>query len=94
MKIGKDLSGYYKIHAKIYDLTRWSFLFGRENIIKHLPDKQYLRILEVGCGTGFSLLKLWTKFQQTKNIQGLDASEDMLNEARKKIAKLGRGVDY
>ena len=27
--IGSDLSGYYRIHAPIYDLTRFWFLFGR-----------------------------------------------------------------
>jgi S-adenosylmethionine-diacylgycerolhomoserine-N-methlytransferase len=27
---------YYRFHAKIYDATRWSFLFGREALIRQV----------------------------------------------------------
>ena len=33
----EDMKAYYAFQAKIYDLTRWSFLFGRDRIIKQLP---------------------------------------------------------
>ena len=29
----QTLSSYYQMHAPIYDLTRWSFLFGRIGIL-------------------------------------------------------------
>ena len=47
------LQGYYALHSKIYDATRWSFLFGRERILQHVAAIDHpKRILEVGCGWG------------------------------------------
>jgi len=53
------LEKYYKTHSKIYDVTRWSFLFGRNALIKAIA--RYCRpewILEIGCGTGKNLAAL------------------------------------
>lgn len=74
---------YYQFHAKIYDLTRWSFLFGREAIIKHALDAnpECRSILEVGCGTGHNLSLLAQHFTKAKII-GLDVSAQMLEKAR------------
>lgn len=69
---------YYKLQSKIYDATRWSFLFGRRSIIKKLPlakDGTH-RILEVGCGTGYNLAQLAKTFPNAQLI-GLDVSPDM-----------------
>ena len=78
---------YYQFQSTIYDLTRWSFLFGRNDILRCFPkDFQPQRILEVGCGTGSNLKKLVTRFPQAQ-ITGFDVSGDMLQIARKKMAK-------
>ena len=57
------IAQYYRIHARIYDLTRWTFLRGRENLIRlaaaHCKPQH---ILEVGCGTGKNLLHLGRLF--------------------------------
>lgn len=75
---------YYKLQSKIYDATRWSFLFGRKRIIRELPlsQEQTSRILEVGCGTGYNLVRLARQFPQAELI-GLDVSPDMTALAEK-----------
>ncbi len=80
----KGLEEYYRLHAGIYDMTRWSFLFGRNTIIDLLAERSSpARILEVGCGTGKNLLHLAKRFPEAETI-GLDLSPDMLNKAQKK----------
>ncbi|NUQ24378.1 MAG: class I SAM-dependent methyltransferase [Saprospiraceae bacterium] len=79
----RTIRQYYRWQSKIYDATRWSFLFGRNLIIKCLPldvNGKY-RILEVGCGTGHNLRNLALHFPNAR-ITGLDASADMLAIAR------------
>jgi len=78
---------YYRWHAQIYDLTRWSFLFGRRELL-HLVTRHRvapLRILEVGCGTGHNLRQLGLLFPAAE-ITGLDLSPAMLRIARQKLA--------
>lgn len=79
------LQDYYRLHSRIYDATRWSFLFGRDKLVqsvKRFAEPQH--ILEVGCGTGTNLLNL-AKYFPLSQITGLDMSEDMLSVARKRI---------
>ena len=74
---------YYRMHARIYDLTRWTFLRGREALIKQVAASLTPnRILEVGCGTGTNLLNLGKAFPQA-HLWGLDLSTDMLAVAGK-----------
>ncbi len=80
------LQGYYQFHSRIYDRTRWSFLFGRQAIIaligKHLVPQT---ILEVGCGTGKNLVALAKAFPSA-TITGVDISAEMLAVARRNLA--------
>lgn len=82
--MNQSLQGYYALHARIYDATRWAFLFGREKILwraAKIADPK--RILEVGCGTGRNLRSLRRMFPQA-DITGVDLSGDMLEVARRK----------
>jgi S-adenosylmethionine-diacylgycerolhomoserine-N-methlytransferase len=83
----QTLSSYYQLHAPIYDLTRWSFLFGRIDILKKLqiPKKPY-HIWEIGCGTGKNLSFLLKK-HPTITCLGLDTSSEMIQIAQKKLKK-------
>lgn len=83
-----SLAGYYRWHARIYDLTRWAFLFGRGRILRHAARHVVMpeRILEVGCGTGKNLVELAECFPRAQ-ILGLDLSKDMLDQARPKIRR-------
>jgi S-adenosylmethionine-diacylgycerolhomoserine-N-methlytransferase len=75
---------YYKIHAAIYDLTRWTFLLGRNALLRRLPIRKDRpqSLLEVGCGTGYNLKKLGDLYPGLQ-LGGVDVSPDMLAEAAK-----------
>lgn len=77
------LQSYYKWHAYFYDMTRWSFLFGRKKLVRKLPAlPANPHILEVGCGTGYNLKMLNNRYPNGK-ITGIDLSPDMLSVASK-----------
>ncbi|MFN0216845.1 MAG: class I SAM-dependent methyltransferase [Saprospiraceae bacterium] len=80
------IRNYYQLHAKLYQATRWSFLFGRKQIVQamQLPMFTDKTILEVGCGTGHNLSYLLNHYPNVQVI-GLDISPDMLKLAAKKL---------
>lgn len=84
------LERYYRLHARLYDATRWSFLFGRGALLRRI-DGGPRRILEVGCGTGRNLVALGRRFPKAA-ITGVDLSEDMLAVARRACAPFGRRI--
>jgi S-adenosylmethionine-diacylgycerolhomoserine-N-methlytransferase len=87
-----SLEGYYRLHSKIYDATRWTFLFGRNAILDEIAAVAApTRILEVGCGTGKNLAALARRFPQAE-ITGVDFSDTMLGVARRKTAHFGKRV--
>ena len=84
---------YYRLHAPMYDLTRWTFLFGRSDILRRVADLGSAeRILEVGCGTGRNLAELGRLFPRAR-ITGLDLSSAMLERASKRVAPFGSRVE-
>ncbi len=89
-----SLRGYYRWHAKFYDLTRWAFLFGRRGLVETVAGQieAPARILEIGCGTGKNLVTLAEAFPSAR-ITGLDLSSDMLDRARAKTASFADRVD-
>jgi S-adenosylmethionine-diacylgycerolhomoserine-N-methlytransferase len=89
----ENMKSYYAFQAKIYDATRWTFLYGRNAILKKLPLDRFkpVEILEVGCGTGVNLEKLAKMYPNAK-LTGMDVSGDMLNVATKRLEKLGDRV--
>ena len=90
----RALEGYYKFHSKVYDMSRWSFLFGREKIIDLInPATPPARILEIGCGTGKNLVPLLQKFPQATAV-GLDLSADMLAVAQRTLSRFGDRVSF
>jgi S-adenosylmethionine-diacylgycerolhomoserine-N-methlytransferase len=86
------IESYYKLHSRIYDATRWSFLFGRAAILEDIAAAGTpSRILEVGCGTGKNLVSLAERFPQA-TLTGVDLSETMLALARGKVARFRERV--
>jgi len=76
---------YYRLHAGIYDATRWSFLFGREALLKTAAGiTSPRRVLEIGCGTGRNLLSLCRLFPDAE-LTGVDLSGVMLDKAWQKL---------
>jgi len=90
----RNMERYYRFQSKIYDLTRWSFLFGRRRIIRELPldTDEALSILEVGCGTGFNLQQLACRFPKAR-IKGMDVSPDMIRIAHRQLRNLGERIE-
>lgn len=79
----RALERYYRLHARIYDITRWSFLFGRADLIERIAAlRTPMNILEIGCGTGRNLARLAQRFPNAR-LTGLDLSADMLVRARR-----------
>ncbi|MEL6356870.1 MAG: class I SAM-dependent methyltransferase [Bacteroidota bacterium] len=89
----QKMTGYYRFQSKIYDATRWSFLFGRKRLVRKLPidTDAEINILEVGCGTGANLLGLAKRFPKAQLI-GIDVSEDMLRLSAKKTQPFANRV--
>ncbi len=73
---------FYRVHAMIYDATRWTFLHGRGEVIQRLelPLLSEQTLLEVGCGTGHNLALLARQFAAMQLI-GVDVSPHMLTRA-------------
>jgi len=81
-----NMQSYYKLHAAIYDLTRWSFLFGRIDLINRLPlEVPKPKILEVGCGTGYNLSRIAKRFPDAQMI-GVDVSDDMIAKSTQNLS--------
>ncbi|MEM8906558.1 MAG: class I SAM-dependent methyltransferase [Bacteroidota bacterium] len=79
------LRNYYRFQSMIYDTTRWSFLFGRNEILDIIAAGETPRhLLEIGCGTGYNLKKLAERHPDAQ-LTGMDVSDDMLGIARKKL---------
>ena len=80
----------YDRWAPIYDLVFGPvFRQGRASAIR-AADRIGGRILEVGVGTGISL----PGYAAGSRVTGVDISEDMLNKARDRVARLGlRNID-
>jgi S-adenosylmethionine-diacylgycerolhomoserine-N-methlytransferase len=91
-RIGTDLSGYYRLHAPIYDLTRPLFLFGRTRLVSELARVSLDRgwrtpsILEIGCGTGRNLDLLSKVFPRSRLV-GVDLAAPMLEIAQRRLGK-------
>ncbi|HZP60765.1 MAG TPA: class I SAM-dependent methyltransferase [Opitutaceae bacterium] len=85
---GAAVEKYYRFHSRIYDATRWTFLFGRSAILEKISGESPRRVLEVGCGTGRNLAELARRFPEAE-ITGVDLSGPMLELARRKTGKFG-----
>ncbi|MBR9920996.1 MAG: class I SAM-dependent methyltransferase [Bacteroidetes bacterium] len=84
----RNMQAYYRLQSKIYDLTRWSFLFGRKAILRDLPfgRGEAFNLLEVGCGTGYNLRNLARRFPNAR-FTGMDVSSDMIQLAGKRTSR-------
>lgn len=88
----EKIEHYYRWHAPVYDLTRWTFLFGRKRLIENVLHQYHPEtILEIGCGTGSNLRRIG-KTAPNINLFGIDASAAMLNRCRKKLEQAATGA--
>ncbi len=79
---------FFDFWAKTYDwciLKPWLYHI-QKKVVSHIKLKNKSNILDVGCGTGDSLVLL-NKLNENLNLYGIDISEKMLKRADKKLHK-------
>ena len=75
---------FYDTQARTYEVTRRPFLWGRKKVIEELVIRKGETAVEFGCGTGWNLKFLLRKVGATGRVVGIDVSEGMLLEAKKR----------
>lgn len=92
----KDVKAIYGRWAQNYDLSLWFFyLIGfRINVypkaaVEGLKLDAGDTVVDLGCGTGLNFKMLQDRIGTTGNIIGVDLSESMLAQARKRVRKSG-----
>jgi S-adenosylmethionine-diacylgycerolhomoserine-N-methlytransferase len=83
------MSRYYAWHSRIYDATRWGFLFDRDVILKDLQLAPGHTVVEVGCGTGRNLSEVLLRIGPSGKIYAVDCAESMVTRSRGRVRKLG-----
>ncbi|MFA6808362.1 MAG: methyltransferase domain-containing protein [Eubacteriales bacterium] len=68
-------------NAELYDMFGKERLQPTLDLLNRIPDGNYLRIIDIGCGTGMSTLPLVQRFNCAKVI-GVDYSKEMLQKAK------------
>lgn len=70
------------------EVSLWSAMFGLM-LLRHVQIRPSMRVLDVGCGTGFPLLELAQRLGTTCSVYGIDPWEAALNRARAKMETYG-----
>ena len=78
----------YRHQRYIYDATRKYYLFGRDRLIRELDLRPGEHAVEIGCGTARNLICIARRYPRTR-LYGLDASQEMLKTAARKVARAG-----
>ncbi len=81
---------FFNLWAKTYDwgISKFWLYSLQKKAVSYLKLKNNLKILDVGCGTGDSLVLL-NRLNPNIDLYGLDISEEMLKKARKKLNEKG-----
>lgn len=80
------LSRFYRFHARLYDWTRPLLLFGRRAAVERLAPRAGDTVLDVGCGTGFSLPLLAASGAR---VVGIEPSPPMRRRAERLLVRCG-----
>jgi S-adenosylmethionine-diacylgycerolhomoserine-N-methlytransferase len=80
------LRRFYRVHARLYDWTRPPLLFGRRTAVDAVSARAADTVLDVGCGTGFSLPRLAAAGAK---VIGIEPSAPMRERAERRIARSG-----
>ena len=76
------------------DLPQWSAMCGFV-LLKHLPLRQNLQVLDLGCGDGFPTLEIAQRLGNTSRVTGIDPWSDAIRKAKRKCEIMGiRNVEF
>lgn len=78
--------------ADSYDAAVRHNIAGSERLVMSLPDGDYARVLDVGCGTGFTSEAMLRRFDVV-TIVGVDPAEGMLEVFAAKLDGLPASVE-
>jgi S-adenosylmethionine-diacylgycerolhomoserine-N-methlytransferase len=78
----------YRYQRHIYDMTRRHYLLGRKTLINGLLPPLGGTVLEIGCGTGWNLVRVAAANPDAR-IYGFDISKEMLATAKRAVARAG-----
>lgn len=85
---GALMDRVYRRQRHIYDFTRKYYLFGRDRLIRGLDLRPGARAVEIGCGTARNLIAIARRYPGAR-LFGLDASQAMLETAKRTVARAG-----
>lgn len=79
----------YNEISKIYDDVREGDVILVNHFLQELPSDDFLRVLDIGCGTG-NYTDLFQRVTQVKHyrVYGIEPSEGMINKARQKNSQV------
>jgi ubiquinone/menaquinone biosynthesis C-methylase UbiE len=85
--------------ARYYDLLAWLLTLGRERALRErLVELARLQpgetVLDVGCGTGSLAIAAKQHVGETGVVRGVDASPEMIEQARRKAAAAGIDIAW
>jgi ubiquinone/menaquinone biosynthesis C-methylase UbiE len=79
--------------AKDYDAVVRHNIAGARRLVMSLPDGDYRRVLDVGCGTGWAALAMLDRFPEIEHVTGVDPAEGMLAVFNDKVAEIDDGPE-
>ena len=85
--------------ARFYDAASWLMSFGRAPAIRRITVEMAAAqpgetVLDVGCGTGTLAIALTAEVGASGGVTGIDASPEMIEQARRKAANAGVDVAF
>lgn len=83
-----EIKNWDDITTAIDDVSMWGAYFGLE-LLKHIPIKKHIKILDIGCGTGFPTLEISQRVGDTSTIYAMDPWENGLKLLEHRIALRG-----
>jgi len=87
---GDAPSGFSRAAASYDDAVRHN-IAGSRRLVMSLPDGDHARVLDVGCGTGFTSVEMLRRFD-VRRIVGVDPAQGMLEVFASKLGAFP-GVD-
>lgn len=82
----EPLRAFYRFHSMVYDWTRPFILFGRRGLLAGLELRRGMVVIDVGCGTGWSLPHLAAT---GVSVVCVETSPEMRARAEARAARLG-----
>jgi ubiquinone/menaquinone biosynthesis C-methylase UbiE len=98
-RVGGQASGIVLHGAAFYDLLAWILTFGREGRFREVMLRLAALepgevVLDVACGTGTLAIAAKRRVGATGSVTGVDASGEMIERARHKVARAGLEVVF